>query len=615
MSQFERQTAPSGSASTSAVDVSSGTNRSELRGSSYEEGAAKLKPEEVEADRVKKAQASWEKLFGEKIGGELFALVREHLSVADLTQHAQSGIEAMAKASGSLASPTEAGAAGGIMDTKAEADAVNKLVAALAADAAKSAQEWLQSDKGQALATSISQWIEEHPGWTTTIIATSAISAAVAAYLSNMDVPELEKTFKLGGGWSAGAMVDFGKIQSMSLEAAKATLSYQTKGLEGTVIVAHDGEKDVNSVTAKLSASGLTVGQTTAEAKGDVVVSDDGTLTLSASGGLERDFGDNRLEVEGGVSQRRTADATTSDRVHGRVRFGDESEYREFSGHYDRATDTFLMSQKRAVNGGKTSLTDSVERDADGVTTSGREFEHNFGAGHSLSALDQESSLGTGQRLSYEASELAPGLGMGLAVGTGTLSGVNANLNYKRADLTAALDLEMKDELSRLSLSAASKPTEGWSYGADLKWNFTDSRLEELGANLGWRHPTEFKSFALGYKASWLEQNPDMQHHFDASFEYAVGRVSARVTGSMDLHGRTLHGTQADVLMGYKLNSNWTALGGVGYQGQRNADTHHLDGDLTYRAGAQYKNNVGFTVGYTPEQDAWMVGITIPLGR
>lgn len=621
MSRLERQRNSSGSsdALSGQAEVSETSTNADLRGATYEEGAAMLKPgtdpAEAEAARLKRAQESWEKLFGEKIGGELFALVSKHLSASELSGAAQSGVKAIADAAGGLVKPTEAGAAGGIVDTKAEAEALNKLISALAKDVAASADAWLESEKGQRLAQSISQWVQEHPGWTTGIVVTSAISAAVVAYLQDVDVPELEQTFKLAEGLTASAALDLGKIQNLSIQAAKATLAYQTEGFRGSVTVAHDGEKDVNSVTAKVSGAGALGHALTADGKADAILRDDGSLTLSASGGLDTSLGRQPVRAEAGVSHTQAAGESTSERVTASVRLGEDGTHREYSGTYDRADDTFQLKSTRVLNDGATSLTDTVDRDGDGMVSSGREFSHSPSDGHRLGFREETNALGGGQRFSYSATDLGGPLSLGLSAGTGTLAGLNANVDYKRGDVEAALDLEIKDQVSLLSLSAASKPSDGWSYGANLKMNLSDSRLEELGTSLGWQHPTEFKSFALGYKAKWLEQNPEMQHHFDSSFEYAVGRVSGRLTGSMDLQGRTLMGTRADLLMGYEVNPTWTALAGVGYEGQRNADTHNLDGALSFRTGVQYKKDIAFTVGYTPDREEWRVGIVIPLGR
>jgi hypothetical protein len=620
MSRLERQrnSSGSGSAAGGQAEVSETSSNADLRSASYEEGAEMLKPgtdpAEAEAARLKRAQESWEKLFGDKIGGELFALVSKHLSASEFSGYAHSGVKAIAEAAGGLVKPSEAGAAGGIVDTKAEAAALNKLIAALAKDVAVSADAWLESEKGQQLAQSMSQWVQEHPGWTTGIVVTSAITAAVVAYLQNVDIPELEQTFKLGDGLTASAALDLGKIQSLSIQAAKATLAYQTEGFQGSVTVAHDGEKDVNSVTAKLSGAGALGHSLTADGKADAIIRDDGSLTLSASGGLESSLGGQPVRAEAGVSQTQQDGTSTSERVTASVRLGEDGANREYSGHFDRVDDTFELRSTRVLNDGATSITETVGRDATGMMSSGRESSHSLSEGHNLAMREESNALGGGQRLSYSGTDLGGPLSFGLSAGTGTLAGMNANLDYNRGDVEAALDLEIKDQISHLSLSAGSKPADGWSYGANAKMNLSDSRFEELGTNLGWQHPTEFKSFALGYKAKWLEQNPEMQHHFDSSFEYAAGRVSGRLTGSMDLQGRTLMGTQADLLMGYQLNPDWTALAGVGYQGQRNADTHHIDGTMSYQSGVQYKKNIAFTVGYTPESEEWRVGIVIPLG-
>ncbi|MBD90188.1 MAG: hypothetical protein CL940_07610 [Deltaproteobacteria bacterium] len=566
-------------------------------------------PAAEKAARLKRAQESWERLFGETIGAELFALVSKHLSASELTDYAHSAVEALAGATDGLVKPGDGGL------SKDEAEATSKLLAALAKDVAKSADAWLDGEKGQKLAEAISQWTQENPAWTTGIVVTSAITAAVVAYLQNVDIPELEHTFKLGGGLSASAGLDLGKIQSLGLSAAKASLSYQSKSLKGSVTVTHDGEKDVNSITAKVSGAGALGHATTVDGKGDAVIRDDGTMSLSASGGLSSTLGGQKTRAEAGYSQSSQDGEITQERVTGKVRLGEGGEYREYTGFFDRVDNTFELKDTQVTNDGATSLTEGVSRDASGNILGSRELAHTFSAGHTLGMRDELSSAGTGQSVSYRAEDLGGPFGVGFSAGTGTLAGFNANLDYQRGDLEAALDLELKDQVSKLSLSAGVERDAGWSYGGDAIVNLTDSRLEELGANLGWQHPTEFKSFAVGYKAKWLEQNPEIAHHFDSSFEYAVGRVSARLSGSVDLQGRSLTGTRADLLMGYEVNPTWTALGGVSYAGQRNADTHNLDGSLTYKAGVQYKRDIAFTVGYTPEREEWGIGVVIPLGR
>ena len=590
------------------------STNADLRGASYEEGAAMLQPgtdpAKAKAERLKRAQQSWERLFGEKIGGELFALVSKHLSVNELTGYAQSGVQALAGAAGGLVKPSEGGDL-----SKAEAEAINKLITALAKDVSKSADAWLAGEKGQKLAQALSQWLQENPAWTTGIVVTSAITAAVVAYLQNVDVPELEQTFKLGGGLSASAGLDLGKIQDLSIQAAKATLAYQTEGFEGSVTVAHDSEKDINSVTAKVSGAGAIGHAITVDGKGDAVIRDDGSMALSASGGLDASLGNQPVRAEAGVEHSQNDGETTQDRVTASVRFGEDGSHREYSGYFDRVDNTFQIKSTQVLDNGSASMSETVSRDASGGMLSGREFSQNLSDGQSIGLREESSALGTGQQFSYSSGDLAGPMSMGLSAGTGTLSGLNANIDYKRGDIVAALDLELKEQASSLSLSAGSTPSSGWSYGANAKISITDSRLEQLGANLGWQDPKEFKSFALGYKANWLDQNPEMQHHFDSSFEYAIGRVSARLTGSMDLQGRSLMGTRADLLMGYEINPTWTALGGVAYEGQRNADTHNLDGSLTFQTGVQYKKDIAFTVGYTPDNEQWSLGIVIPLGR
>ena len=137
MSSLERQRNTSGSeaAVASQAEIGQASSNADLRGASYEEGAAMLKPgadpAADKAARLKRARESWERLFGETIGAELFALVSKHLSASELTGYAHSAVEALAGATEGLVKPGDSGM------SKDEAEATNKLLAALSKDVAK----------------------------------------------------------------------------------------------------------------------------------------------------------------------------------------------------------------------------------------------------------------------------------------------------------------------------------------------------------------------------------------------------------------------------------------------------------------------------------------------
>lgn len=249
--------------------------RSELRGMTYEEGSAAMRPtptaglsgvvqmdqdpqaqtvdpekekEKKEQERVAAAKASWEKILGETIGGKLFDLIREHLSMEDLQGYATDGVDAIAKALPDVAKePTGEGELAGLMDEKAEAEALTKFLAVLTPTLEKGSKKWLESDKAKKILVSISQWVEENPGWVLTIIGTAAIGAAVGAYLANMDAPMIEQTFKLGdSGWSLGGGIDIGPIQQIAVQAASLSVAYASENLAASLKGTYedDGKED-----------------------------------------------------------------------------------------------------------------------------------------------------------------------------------------------------------------------------------------------------------------------------------------------------------------------------------------------------------------------------------
>ena len=302
-------------------------------------------------------------------------------------------------------------------------------------------------------------------------------------------------------------------------------------------------------------------------------------------------------------------------RVEAHISLGSEGESRRVEGTYDADSDVFTFALDHTTLGGAMTRSDRMTWDAEGQASTATATDLLLGGGRTLGITEETTREGEGQEVRLGAEDaLTTGLDLSLTAGRGTLAGLAAHADYGRGALKADLDLLMNDDSSSLAVGAEVAREDGWHGRGDLTLNLSEERIQEMSARLGWRDAEQFRSFALGYKAEWVAGNPEMAHRFDATFEYALGRVSARLSGNLELSATTVEGGRVDLLAGYRLDRDWMLLGGVGYAGERLTDTHSLAGAATVRTGVQYKR-VGLTVGYTPERGAWSLGIVIPLGR
>src|SRR5205823_5377557 len=105
----------------------------------------------------------------------------------------------------------------GALDDKAQKAAVDRMAKALGDWSKELAGRWLDTKDGAAFRAKVSHWIEGHPA----AIVAAALVAAVAAYAANANLPEIAVPFGLGGGVKATLGIDPGKIQSMTVEAAR----------------------------------------------------------------------------------------------------------------------------------------------------------------------------------------------------------------------------------------------------------------------------------------------------------------------------------------------------------------------------------------------------------
>lgn len=610
----------------------SASSRTALRGMSYADGAAALQPstdsvqlkeggpsggeteatkkaeKEKEAERAAKAQADWEKIFGEAVGGFLFGKVREHVSPADLLGYGKAGTKAMAEASGGLFSATEG--AGGMMDTKKEAAALNKMLGALGPKLQEMSNQWLASESGQKVLKVVSQYVEEHPILVVSSVASAAIGAAVAAYAANVDLPEFEQMFSLGGGLSVGGKVDFGKIQEMAVQTASLTVKYH----KGNFKISATGSQDKDGAhSATISAEhAVTMGASSLEGKGKIKVLKDGSVELDVDGGMKTLIQGTPLELSLGGTHASKTDKST---VTGGLVIGDkDGTYESLAGEYDPGTGAFKLKTTYGADG--MTASSEVAQDGDGNRSQTDMANLTLGAGTTLALKGLETAEGSGSSAKLSSKDIGgSGLSLSGGFGSGTLAGGSLGAGYKNDWLLTKLDFEFKPGASSLKTETTVK-NDGFTFGTNLDVNLSSSRVDEFGLRFGYEDPKEFRGFLASYKRSWVEAQGGYSDDFDLKLETTLGKLATRFEGEVGMQGGNLMSAGASVTAGYPLNSEWMALGSLGWSASQGADGM-MEHDPVIGMGVQYQD-VGLMLNYHPSNDGndmLSLGIVIPLGR
>lgn len=580
--------------------------------------AEKDKKDKKDKERLAKAKADWEKAFGAWIGGKLFELVHEHVNYEALLGYAKDGTTAMVGASSSLASPTGKGELGGLMDEKAEADAVNKFATALAEAFKPIVDKWLEGEGGKKVLGAIGGWVEGHPRAVAAIVGTAAIGAAVGAYLANMEIPEFEKTFDLGkSGWSVGIGGKFGTLQNLAVHAASLSIGYKTKGFSFSVKGDHkegkDGEDATQTITLGVEGSRELGRLGTLNGKGELVVNNSGEGTLKLDSGLERDA----FKLGVGVSGDTESEGGPITELRGNLVFGEKGSQRTFSGKYNPTDGSFSLGLGGDFGG--VSYKETYGQDGEGVPSLARSLSYK-GEDSTLKLGHQQGPEGDSGEFKYTREDLGLSgldLSAGMKAGSGDPS-LDLGLSYSRARLKAALDLEMKNQVTTLGGSVSGSTSSGFEGSASAHYDLSASRLADLSVKLGFKDPEEFRGFMLDYKTQWESDHAEFRHEFGAMFEHAVGKVSGRMQGRLKLLGGDVMSHDTSLMMGYQLSENWTLLGGVGYEQSRTLPGTDFNGGMKYSAGVQFKD-VGIAATVMPDgpggKPQWGVGVVIPLGR
>lgn len=583
----------------------------EIEGKASAAGDSKAQQadEAKEAERIKVAKASWEKLLGEKIGGKVFELIMENVSYEDVLGYAKDGSSALGDAVGDFVKAGDEKNPGGVKDPAKAAEALSKIVQG-------QVDKWIETPTGQRVLAAVAEWVQEHPLAVTAIIGAAAIGAAIGAWVSNMDVPELKKTFKLGKGFEVGAGVDFGGIQDMTVEAAKLSVGYSAEGLKASIGVTYDKEKGT-SVKGEIKGQGE-VGETKLDGTASAEIAEDGRATVKLDGGVDTMLGDMPASARAKLVQGSGGDKDDSMNVEGEVSFGEKGEKRTVKGTLDAKTGAFSFNLERSFLEDKGSYKQGVSQDADGNTT------ENVGVDYK----DGDQAYGFSQSTGKDGTSTSVSAKDGSVAGTGASydakytqkpgnDQLNLGVGYSLGEFKSKLEYEMKDGMSAIGASTSTKLDNNLTLGANARYSLTNERLESFGARLGWQDPKAFGSFALEYKSKWLQDNSGYEHEFDGMFEKSVGNLSGRLKGGLKLQGSDVTGANVDLLGAYHLNDRNAVLLGGGYEydpsNPNGAHQPYVQGGWQFS-----KQNVSVVGKWAPSEgggNQFSIGFVIPFGR
>ncbi|MEC9072381.1 MAG: hypothetical protein VX938_08390, partial [Myxococcota bacterium] len=386
----------------------------------------------------------------------------------------------------------------------------------------------------------------------------AARGAAVAAGVTNREIPELKTTFG-SGAWSAEASARLGRLQEIAVRAASLTVSYKANGIQLSAGAVYGTEPGETGVLVRGESSSA-VGGSTLDTSGSLEFYDDGSGLVTIDGGLRSAVADTPLELGLGL-ERELGSGAASTAVVGSLVAGDDKNQRSLRGQLDPDSGLFSISVGELITDGDTSYSRTTSYDSEAGASEAGSIQHRFS-------------------------------------------------DKMKADLTYA----MSDSIQELGLSASGSTEGGYHGAASMTLDLNEDRLRELGLQVGWRDPERFRSVLLDYKREWISNHRTYAHHFEAIAEYSIGKISSRLTAGIDTQGNQLQGSHVDLLAGYSLDQNWMLLSGVGYERERSSDHGSSSGQMNARAGLQYKD-IAITVKYTPEAETWSLGISIPLGR
>lgn len=223
--------------------------------------------------RKAKYLANYEQALGGALGSRLYEVVSDLLTMDQMVRYgkdlADTLLDAVVKAASEKSGANLTGAV--------QEDIVGGLEALLD----PIVEKMIRSETGEKLVQKMQHGVGANPY----AVAGASILAAAVAVLTDADIPTLQQSIKLGGGFSASGSVDLGSIRNIALGASKMGISYKREDVRAGISIsrAQDGKLG-GEVSGK-------IGDDKQYLQGKVALNEEGITAFEIGGALG--LGDN----------------------------------------------------------------------------------------------------------------------------------------------------------------------------------------------------------------------------------------------------------------------------------------------------------------------------------
>ncbi|MFO0746328.1 MAG: hypothetical protein U1F43_11725 [Myxococcota bacterium] len=387
-----------------------------------------------------------------------------------------------------------------------------------------------------------------------------------------------------------------GNIHTLSSQAIKVAVGDKAGKFNVSIGQKTETKDGKESTTTEIGASakGQLGAGTLFEGQSNISIGED-KVVVKLNGKMETTIGGKKVTFDGSYQ--------TDGEITGKIKVGDGDAYREIKG--TKKGDQITFSTVDVFKGGQVEqkMTADEKTGKTGQQTTatanlGANTKMTMSGGSEGSKVGVDTKVGDNTSLSANAGTDANGQFQG-----------GASVKYTTDMLKMNLDAEMKNGKGSLGLGASLNTPEGFKFDANLKLD--DTRITEMALKFGYKDPNAFRTFLVGYKRTWMQDNQQYADHFDALLEYSFGKFQARASGGVDLMGGKLQKTNLDLGGAYSLNDKWKLVGGMQMNGMMNNDTNRMQQSFKPYVGAQY-GNVGVAGYYDTGSKSAGVMLTIP---
>ena len=185
-------------------------------------------------EKLQKAKylANYEQALGGAIGSKLYETVSDLLTMDQMVRYGKDLADSLLDAAVKAASEKSGANLTG--------DAQEQVVGGLEALLDPIVERMIRSETGQKLVQKLQHGVGSNPY----AVAGAGILAAAVAVLTDADIPTLQQSVKLGGGFSANGSVNLGSLRNIALGASQIGISYKREDVRAGISIsrAEDGK-------------------------------------------------------------------------------------------------------------------------------------------------------------------------------------------------------------------------------------------------------------------------------------------------------------------------------------------------------------------------------------